>query len=199
MTNGVRTAQAEVIRLQAELEQAERHYERAKQAIERTKKELTTYSQLAIDFKNAEHALQSIAEVQQILKVYKHKLKLHKLNRLENLVTECFLYLLHKVEHPLPLGLLLLPRRSHYSLAPNHARRQQRRNDLASLRGDLSDSLILALKQRCHNDGLGGDRNTLARQFRLHLHRGIGYLAADPNLRSIEDLVRLAVSLTPQT
>ncbi|NJL54912.1 DNA sulfur modification protein DndE [bacterium] len=65
--------------------------------------------------------------------------------------------------------------------------------------GDLSDSLILALKQRCHNDGLGGDRNTLARQFRLHLHRGIGYLAADPNLRSIEDLVRLAVSLTPQT
>lgn len=117
LTAEVRTAQAEVIRLQAEFEQAERHHERAKQALERTKKELTTYSQLAIDVKNAEHTLQAIAEVQQILKIYQRKLKLHKLNRLENLVTECFLYLLHKSDlvHRIQidtetLGLLLYDR-----------------------------------------------------------------------------------------
>ena len=32
----------------------------------------------------------------------------------------------------------------------------------------------------------------LARQFRLHLHRGIGYLAAPQTIRSIGDLMRLA-------
>jgi DNA sulfur modification protein DndE len=49
-----------------------------------------------------------------------------------------------------------------------------------SLGGEMSDILLIALKQRCHNDGLGGDKETLANQFRLHLHRGIGYLAGDP-------------------
>ncbi len=53
--------------------------------------------------------------------------------------------------------------------------------------------LLLALKQRCHNDGLGTDKETLAIQFRLHLHRGIGYLAGDPNIKKIEDLIELAI------
>ncbi|MBD1919657.1 DNA sulfur modification protein DndE [Microcoleus sp. FACHB-831] len=59
--------------------------------------------------------------------------------------------------------------------------------------GDISDILLLALKQRCHNDGFGTDRETLALQFRLHLHRGIGYLAGDPNIKKIEDLIEIAV------
>ncbi|MBE9115662.1 DNA sulfur modification protein DndE [Lusitaniella coriacea LEGE 07157] len=54
--------------------------------------------------------------------------------------------------------------------------------------GEMSDLLLIALKQRCHNDELGTDRETLATQFRLHLHRGIGYLAGDPKLKKIEDL-----------
>lgn len=57
--------------------------------------------------------------------------------------------------------------------------------------GDMSDLLLMALKQRCHNDGLGTRRETLIAQFRLHLHRGIGYLAGDPNLKKIEDLMAL--------
>ncbi|UIE36196.1 DNA sulfur modification protein DndE [Leptodesmis sichuanensis] len=61
--------------------------------------------------------------------------------------------------------------------------------------GEMADLLLIALKQRCYNDGLPIDRETLATQFRLHLHRGIGYLAGDPNIKKIEDLV--AVSLTP--
>jgi DNA sulfur modification protein DndE len=59
--------------------------------------------------------------------------------------------------------------------------------------GNIADILILALKQRCHADGLGTAPETLSQQFRLHLHRGIGYLAGDPCLRKIEDLVGLTV------
>lgn len=60
--------------------------------------------------------------------------------------------------------------------------------------GELSDVLIAALKQRCRNDGLDLDKETLAMQFRLHLHRGIGYLAGEQNLKQIDDLVQLALS-----
>lgn len=59
--------------------------------------------------------------------------------------------------------------------------------------GPIADQLLLALKQRCHNDDLGTDPETLATQLRLHLHRGIGYLAGDPTLKSIDDLVKLAI------
>jgi DNA sulfur modification protein DndE len=58
--------------------------------------------------------------------------------------------------------------------------------------GEMSDILILALKQRCYNDNLGTDKETLVTQFRLHLHRGIGYLAGDLNIKKIEDLIELA-------
>lgn len=61
--------------------------------------------------------------------------------------------------------------------------------------GDLSDLLIIALKQRCFEDELPIDQATLATQFRLHLHRGIGYLAGDPSIKSIENLANLAISL----
>jgi DNA sulfur modification protein DndE len=57
--------------------------------------------------------------------------------------------------------------------------------------GEIADILLIALKQRCYQDGLGTDKEVLARQFRLHLHRGIGYLAGDPNLKKIDDLVGL--------
>jgi len=58
--------------------------------------------------------------------------------------------------------------------------------------GATGDQLIVALKQGCHSDSLGTERETLATQFRLHLHRGIGYLAADPAIGGIEDLVEIA-------
>lgn len=57
--------------------------------------------------------------------------------------------------------------------------------------GDMADILAIALKQRCHNEGLGTEQETLATQFRLHLHRGIGYLAGNPDLKSIEALIAL--------
>ena len=57
--------------------------------------------------------------------------------------------------------------------------------------GELADISVLALKQRCDQDGLDITPEILSQQFRLHLHRGIGYLAGDINLRKIEDLVGL--------
>lgn len=62
------------------------------------------------------------------------------------------------------------------------------------LGGEISDILIMALKQRCYQDGLGTEKETLATQFRLHLHRGIGYLAGDINIKKIEDFIAIATS-----
>ncbi|MEY3866391.1 MAG: DNA sulfur modification protein DndE [Microcoleaceae cyanobacterium] len=62
------------------------------------------------------------------------------------------------------------------------------------LGGEISDILVIALKQRCYQDGLGTEKETLATQFRLHLHRGIGYLAGDLNIKKIEDLIAIATS-----
>ena len=92
----VRQAQAEVANLKADREQSQRLLDQAEQTISRTRQELTEYGRLAIDQKNDEHTLSAIDKVQATLKVFKQKLKLRKLNQLETLVTECFLYLLHK-------------------------------------------------------------------------------------------------------
>ena len=55
--------------------------------------------------------------------------------------------------------------------------------------GGKSAELYLALlKHRCWSDGLELEPASLERQFRLHLHRGIGYLSADRELRSISRL-----------
>lgn len=59
--------------------------------------------------------------------------------------------------------------------------------------GRYADLYMALLKERCVRDGLGTDPEMLAQQFRLHLHRGISYLAANKNLRKIDDLVALAV------
>jgi DNA sulfur modification protein DndE len=54
--------------------------------------------------------------------------------------------------------------------------------------GDLYLGLI---RQRCAQDGLSVDDATVARYFRLHLHRGIGYLVGDATVDSIRGLLRL--------
>jgi DNA sulfur modification protein DndD len=89
-------AQAEVVRLSADYEQAHRELEQIKQAIARAKQELVDYSAVAIEQQTTEHILKAAAKAQSTLKEFKKRLKLRKLNQLEVLVTECFLYLLHK-------------------------------------------------------------------------------------------------------
>ena len=60
--------------------------------------------------------------------------------------------------------------------------------------GRYADLYMAILKERCVRDGLGTDTGTLSQQFRLHLHRGISYLAGNRNIRSITDLVALPVA-----
>jgi DNA sulfur modification protein DndE len=62
--------------------------------------------------------------------------------------------------------------------------------------GEIADLLLIALKQRCYNDGLGMAKETLITQFRLHLHRGISYLAGDINVTELEDLVEILIKPT---
>jgi DNA sulfur modification protein DndE len=56
--------------------------------------------------------------------------------------------------------------------------------------GDNADLFRALLVRRCLADGFATDDDTVSEQFRLHLHRGIAYLAADKGLRTIADLVR---------
>lgn len=55
--------------------------------------------------------------------------------------------------------------------------------------GEIADLLIIALRQRCQNQKSDITSDMLSTQFKSHLHRGIGYLAAEQNLKSIETLV----------
>ena len=60
--------------------------------------------------------------------------------------------------------------------------------------GEVQELYLALLKERCEQDGLGSADEVVGRQFRLPLHRGISYLAAPHALRSLADLVRLAVT-----
>jgi DNA sulfur modification protein DndE len=61
--------------------------------------------------------------------------------------------------------------------------------------GGKDENVYLALlKQRCYQDGLKLDEDTLSKYFKLHLHRGISYLANSRKIESITDLVSLALS-----
>ncbi|MGV0618080.1 DNA sulfur modification protein DndE [Mycolicibacterium elephantis] len=48
------------------------------------------------------------------------------------------------------------------------------------------------MRYRCHVDGLPLDDETIANQFRLHLHRGIGYLVGDPRVTDVGGLAAVA-------
>ena len=71
----------------------DREIERIQQELSR---KLKNYSEDAIDSINDEHIIKTSAKVQQTLKLFKEKLTLKKLNKLETEVKDCFLYLLHK-------------------------------------------------------------------------------------------------------
>jgi DNA sulfur modification protein DndE len=59
--------------------------------------------------------------------------------------------------------------------------------------GEAEELYLAILKERCAREGLPTSDEVLLLQFRLHLHRGISYLATPQAVRSIADLVRLAV------
>ncbi|KQM98014.1 DNA sulfur modification protein DndE [Sphingomonas sp. Leaf25] len=58
--------------------------------------------------------------------------------------------------------------------------------------GKHADLYLALLEERCLVDGMTPDPATVAQQFRLHLHRGISYLAADRSISDIDALTALA-------
>ncbi len=64
--------------------------------------------------------------------------------------------------------------------------------------GKNSELYWALLRQRCQEDGLPLDDRTLDHQFRLHLHRGIGYLRGNQQLKSIGDLIELTEEPSPR-
>lgn len=58
--------------------------------------------------------------------------------------------------------------------------------------GRYADLYMALLKQRCVRDEVGLNDDEIAMQFRLHLHRGIAYLANDKELRDVAALMRTA-------
>lgn len=96
LKNEVREAQNEVAKAKAAYETVNRRCEELKRAIAKTKKELEDYAEDNIKLRNNQHIIAASAKVQATLKLFRERLTLKKLNKLEIEVTECFRYLLHK-------------------------------------------------------------------------------------------------------
>lgn len=64
--------------------------------------------------------------------------------------------------------------------------------------GENSEIYEALIKARCKADGLPLDAETLAKYFRLHLNRGIAYMAATNVVKSIDDLLNLAFNATEE-
>ncbi len=96
LVNTLQAAQDKVTEAKANCETARRRLVELEAAIEKTKKDLKEYTEQTIDRKSTEHIIAASAKVQETLKVFRERLTLRKLNKLEVEVTECFRYLLHK-------------------------------------------------------------------------------------------------------
>ena len=60
--------------------------------------------------------------------------------------------------------------------------------------GKNSDLYSALMAARCQRDGLGTDRETLAEQFRLHLQRGLSFLAGSDDTRTLPGLASFATA-----
>jgi DNA sulfur modification protein DndD len=96
LKNSVVETQKKFAQIQTQYEAAQRHKDELERSIDKTRKELSHYGEKSLDVKNANHILQASAKVRETLKLFREKLTLKKLNKLEIEVTECFRYLLHK-------------------------------------------------------------------------------------------------------
>jgi DNA sulfur modification protein DndD len=96
LDNTLKAAQKELINCQTAYESGVRRHDEIKKTIEKLKKELEQYGKQAIERQNTEHAVEAIAKVQKTLNLFRERLTLKKLNKLESEVSECFRYLLHK-------------------------------------------------------------------------------------------------------
>jgi DNA sulfur modification protein DndD len=93
-----KTARDRVNKLTAAQTIAQRKMQELSRTIDKTKKDLVEYTETNIKLVNDQHIIDSIAKVKTTLALFTEQLTLRKINKLENEVTECFRYLLHKSE-----------------------------------------------------------------------------------------------------
>ncbi|MBW4675532.1 MAG: DNA sulfur modification protein DndD [Desmonostoc geniculatum HA4340-LM1] len=96
LRQALEAAQNQVVEVKANYETIRRRLAELETIIAKSKKELSEYTVENIKYKNTEHIITSAAKVQETLKIFREKLTLRKLNKLEEEVKNCFLYLLHK-------------------------------------------------------------------------------------------------------
>lgn len=96
LRQALEAAQNQVVEAKANYETIRRRLAELETIIAKSKKELSEYTVENIKHKNNEHIMTSAAKVQDTLKIFREKLTLRKLNKLEEEVKNCFLYLLHK-------------------------------------------------------------------------------------------------------
>lgn len=94
----LKAAQAAVVKAQGDYNNGQQRCDKLSKEIDGFKKELAVYSETSIERQNDEHIIESSKKVQETLKLFKERLTLRKLNKLEVEVTDCFRYLLHKVD-----------------------------------------------------------------------------------------------------
>ncbi|MDF5738979.1 MULTISPECIES: DNA sulfur modification protein DndD [unclassified Nostoc] len=96
LRQALEAAQNQVVEAKATYETIRRRLAELETIIAKSKKELSEYTVENIKYKNNQHIITSAAKVQETLKIFREKLTLRKLNKLEEEVKNCFLYLLHK-------------------------------------------------------------------------------------------------------
>ncbi|MEH2463932.1 DNA sulfur modification protein DndD [Nostoc sp.] len=96
LRQALEAAQNQLVEAKANYETIRRSLAELETIIAKSKKELSEYTVENIKHKNNEHIITSAAKVQDTLKIFREKLTLRKLNKLEEEVKNCFLYLLHK-------------------------------------------------------------------------------------------------------
>jgi len=92
----VKKAQNKVTDIKSNCEKITRRLIELETEINKLKKDLTEYSVQTIEQNSKQNIINASTRVQQTLKLFRERLTLRKLNKLENEVTECFRYLLHK-------------------------------------------------------------------------------------------------------
>ncbi len=96
LDKALQNAQQDLLDAKSNYETSQRKYNEIEKQIDRTKKDLESYSSQAIDLDSKQHIINSVGKVKKTLQLFKEKLTLKKLNKLETEVKECFRYLLHK-------------------------------------------------------------------------------------------------------
>jgi DNA sulfur modification protein DndD len=100
LVDAVESSKAAVVQYKTKYDISKDKLQNIEQEIERLQQDLNrklkNYSEEAIDKIGDEHIIKSATKVQETLKLFKEKLTLKKLNKLETEVKDCFLYLLHK-------------------------------------------------------------------------------------------------------